>query len=447
MTEQAKINGMSKSTFIRKVKIDDARSMYLTAGGSEGDLKGMNKTDIFEEMVALKLDAEKAGPVENEVETAADTKAEAEKVEAAKAAEKKASDETKAAETAKLKATAKAKEKKAAKEAAKAEKAAAKAAKAAKKPSKKKKKQTGEEAGVFGDMDSTKVVLEEGILYKVDSHCWWGKSSRVPKEMLGNAPKRILKGVQTLIDDTHIAPLNSYRQKGERVVIKNGFPFTGFRGVYFVPKALIEKTEKGLTNCQRDFNEMRSEFMSNFKVYKKEWAQTCKENNVPIPPDEWYPSEYEIKNKFKFEWNVFSFQLPNPKLGILTEDQYKTQVENHRKKMDQFLSSVLTTLALKFEDIVVKLNKRLEDGETIKPKTLSSLKSFVETFDSMNITKNEELSNLVARVGKIVGTKSAKDINESEKVRDRLKTKIGKLVGTVGSLIDNDTKFKRSLDF
>ncbi len=398
-----KFNKSSQGEYLKRTNKNEVIQDYLSIGGDAEDAARMTKTEIYEEMVELLKSAE--------------SKEEAEKP----------------ADEAKKKKSSKSKRK------------------STKKSSKKKKvsavKKDIDFDTLFGDTDPLQVVFNEGILVKVDSHCWWGKSSRVPKSMLNDAPKEILKGVQTLIDKERIAPMNSLRQRGERVVVKNGFSFIGLRGVYFVPKARVGDVESGLVEVKDEFEAEKEIFLDNLNLYKREWAKVCKKEGVKPPPDEWYPDKYEMRSKFKFDWLMFPFSPPSKENGVLSERQYSAEIVKQKRKMAEFLQVSLSTLAVEFEEIITKLNKRLADGETIRPKTLSSLRGFVETFSQMNVTGNADLASMVARMDKILGSKSAKDINKSDKVRDTMATKVSGLVKKVTGLIDSDDKFTRSLDF
>jgi hypothetical protein len=441
LVSDIKIGGRTLAQFQKAFTRDAAIEEYVAAGGDREEARQMTKEDMFLEMYEIGKDKmptmEKGENTDVEIPTEDPAKSEEPAADAGSDTKK----------TKPKKSDKQSTSKKRNKKSTKSTKSETKAKAIQKKAKSAKELSDDNIAELFGKKDPLDVVLKEGLLFKMDTHCWWGKSSRVPEDMMNNAPKKILKGVQALIDEKHIAPLNSYRQRGERVVIKNGFPFIGMRGVYFVPKKLIPKTLKGLDACQADFFEERDEFMKNFTRYKEQWAEYCKSKNVRVPDEAWYPNKVELKNKFQFEWTSFAFTLPDKELGLLTEEQYDQAVRNQREQAVKFLQSQLTTIALKFEEIMTKLSERLESGESIKPKSLSSLRSFMEAFDAINVTNNADLSKLVSRMGKVLGNRSAKDINESDKIRDRLKSKVGTLTKSVTTLIDSDAKFKRAMDF
>jgi len=185
------------------------------------------------------------------------------------------------------------------------------------------------------------IVLKEGILYRIDSHCWWGKTSRTPDGEI-EAPKEVMTGVKTLIDPKHLGGFRQWKGIGERIVKKVGFPFLGLRGVYYVPKAFIKMAEAKLTECQAKAVEEADEFCNNFEFYKQEWKTTvidlCAEKGIDETDaleylkDEYYPNPAELRNRFVFRWTKFAITVPDSDMGILTDDQYQDEVRKQKEQ-------------------------------------------------------------------------------------------------------------------
>jgi uncharacterized protein (UPF0297 family) len=299
--------------------------------------------------------------------------------------------------------------------------------------------------GDYGD-DVLDYVFKEGILYRIDSHCWWGKSSRVDEEEI-NAPKEILSGVKTLVDPNTLATLRSYKSYGERIIKKRSYPFLGLRGVYYVPKAFISGCEEELKETQGRVYGERDFFMKNLPKYKKEWAAVCKKGKVEPPAPELYPSKDELNGKFVFEWTKFAITLPNSSMKILNEAELKEEAEKQKKQMFEFLDGSLSMLAGKFYKAINNLAEKLSSGDPMKPKTLSSVRDFIETFDAMNVTNNAKLQDLVGKVDKLVGTASVKDYNADEKLRKDTEKRVTQMVSSFKKISESDQRFKRDLDF
>ncbi|MHC4643991.1 MAG: DUF3150 domain-containing protein [Planctomycetota bacterium] len=297
------------------------------------------------------------------------------------------------------------------------------------------------------------IVLKEGILYRIDSHCWWGKTSRVPEEAI-NVPKELMSGVQTLIDPKHLGPFRSWKGIGERIVKKLGYQFLGLRGVYFVPKAFIQTAEEKLVECQEFAGKEKKIFADNFDQYKVEWKEEvnrlCKEHGVDPKlamlylAEENYPSKAQLDGKFVFKWTKFAITVPDSNMGILTDKQYAEEVRKQKLQALEFLENCVAELAAKFYEIISKINSKLEAGENIKPKTLQSLNNFTEIFDKMNITNNSALAGYVDEARKLFKGVSVTDFKE-EKFADKLNDQLTSVVTRFEE--ESDQKLLRDIEF
>jgi hypothetical protein len=274
------------------------------------------------------------------------------------------------------------------------------------------------------DLDNAlEVILKEGILYRVDSHCWWGKTSRVPEDQV-KAPKEILSGVKTLIDPEHLQPFRAWKGQGERIIKKLGYQFLGLRGVYFVPKGWIQDVEAILLGCKEKAEEEKKIFIDNFVTYKAEWRdrvlEICDDKGIAYEvalaylDEDNYPSKAGLDAKFVFKWTKFAITVPNSDMGILTDKEYKEEVRKQKVQAKEFLDNCLAELAQKFYSIISSINDKLLKGDVIKPKTLGSLESFTEIFDKMNITNNVQLAGYVEEARKLFNGVAVADLKENE---------------------------------
>lgn len=293
-----------------------------------------------------------------------------------------------------------------------------------------------------GIKDPIEVVFRQGILFKIDSHCWWGKSSKVDESEI-NAPKEILSGVKTLVNPNTLSSLQFYKGFGERSLKKRGYPFLGLRGVYYIPKDFIGSIEMELRETKKAFDKEVDEYIQNYPKYKSEW----KKKSGTYYNEALYPSKEQLQNKFRFDYTKFVITVPDPSMGILNEDEYREELDKQKVKMREFLDGTLTELASKFYVIIDRLATKIESGDTVKPKSLESLRSFVETFESMNVTGNKKLSELVSKAQNYVGATGARDLNQDDKLRKSIGGKISKLVDQFQKHSEKDTRFKRAIEF
>jgi hypothetical protein len=289
--------------------------------------------------------------------------------------------------------------------------------------------------------DPINLVFSEGVLYRCDTKCWWGKSSRVDEDELEVDPE-IITGVKTLVNPNRLAGIRSFKSHGERLIKKRGYPFIGLRGVQWIPKKFIGSLETDLVEAQTDFYKEVKDFVKKYGSYKQEWKEKSGEHY----DEKLYPTEAELETRFRFEWQKFIIQVPD-RAGILSEAEYKAEVEKHKARLGEWLNATLTSLSGKFYRILVNLQKKLDSGDPIKPKTISSLKAFVESFEAMNVTKNGVLEDMVNKAMTFIGSSGAKEFNQEEKLRKATAKRLSSVIDSFEKVSKEDSRFNRAIDF
>jgi len=223
--------------------------------------------------------------------------------------------------------------------------------------------------------DALEVVLKAGVLYRINSRCWSGVTSKVPEEQI-KAPKEILTGLKNLINQDRLQPFRFWKSAGERELKKFGYNFLGLRGVYFIPKAFIPFVEKKLALCTERAMEAKEEFLANFDQYKSEWRDTvieiCSKKNISVAEalvyldDTLYPSETAIESRFQFNHRKFFIAVPDPSMGILTDEEYREEVKKQKEDAAEFLDNCLANLAKKFYSIIANIQGKIKKGESIR---------------------------------------------------------------------------------
>jgi len=290
--------------------------------------------------------------------------------------------------------------------------------------------ETGEVAA-----DVVKQIFNDGLLYKVDSHCWWGCSSQMREDELDVDPE-VVKGTKVLVNPESLAELRSYRSYGERIVKRRAYSFLGLRGVYYVPKAFMAGVDKELKVAQTNFYNARKEFVKDFPALKVEWQKKMNE----LYDESLYPTDLEAK--FRFEWTKFAIGLPDS--GILSDTEYNAEIEKQAAQMKRFLDSALTEIASEFAKIINSLYERMSSDKPITRKQLDRVKDFADAFDAMNITRNAEMKALVDKCSKLLGDKTSEDFKEDDS-RKAIMKEVGAVVSEFKKI--KDERIKRAIDF
>jgi len=301
--------------------------------------------------------------------------------------------------------------------------------------------------------DALKVVLKAGCLYRINSRCWSGVTSKVPEEQI-KAPKEILTGLKNLIDQDRLSGFRYWKTAGERELKKWGYSFLGLPNVFFIPKGFIPFVERKLAICSERAKEAKEEFLANFDQYKAEWRDKvidiCHKKDISIEEalayldDDLYPSESDIAGRFQFSHRKFYISVPDPSMGILDDKEYAEEVRKQKEDAREFLDNCLAALAKKFYKIVSNIQNKVKKGESIRPNTLQALTDYTEIFDKMNITNNQELSGYVETAQKLFTGVGTQDFKKKE-FRNQMGESLDEIVTEFKT--KSDEKLLRDIDF
>ncbi len=303
----------------------------------------------------------------------------------------------------------------------------------------------------FDETDAIEIMLKSGIMYRLDTHVWWGKSTRTKEDEIQfsggrKVSKSILAGTKTLVDPESLSYFRSSIGYAKRWLERCGYPFLNLRGVVWVPKANIPGTEKKLRKWKANFDTNAVEYISDYPAEIERWKEKLAEEGVEDThnPDI-YPTPDALRGKLRFNWTKFAISLPPSEAGVLSDKEYKEALERHKREAKEFLDSTVTMIAERFAKMVSTLQKSMASGKGVKQKTLDNMREFVNTFNIMNVTKNEDLERLVRRAGELLGDVGKDDLKGSEELRKEIGKGIDKLANDFSAV--KDERITRALEF
>lgn len=296
-------------------------------------------------------------------------------------------------------------------------------------------------------MDPIEVLMKEGVLYRIDKHCWWGKSIKCRDgEVNPDAPQDVLDGIKTLVNPKKLAPIRAAQSKAERALKKYGFSYLGLRGVFYVPKALISLADTVVAEAEIEHSEAVVYFMKSYEKHRQDW----KKRSGKFYDSSLYPTYDALKDEgFTFKAKKFSINVPDKKYGVLDDAEYKSELKKMREEAREFIDYTLSVIASRFYSMVKSLEDKLKTGKPIRKQTLDAMQAFGESFDSMNITNHKELKNLVNKCFKIVGNVDPEDFKGSDEDTKALRENIGKSISELANQFtkSSDKRLKRAIDF
>jgi hypothetical protein len=297
------------------------------------------------------------------------------------------------------------------------------------------------------DRKTVEQVFNEGLLYRLIANSWWGKTTRVPEDQIKQPAKSktdasVMGAIKPLVNPERLAEIHSKRAFAERALKKYSFPFVGFDNVFFVPKAFIPKIDEIFGKTKAEHDEAVDTFIANIEDYKAEWKPILGE----FYDEKAYPSSEALKCTFRFDWRKFIITVPDKGSNLMSDKEYKKEIEKQAESIRQFLDYALSEVANNFKSILGKMQERLAEGKGLNPKFLSSIKEFALTFKDMNITNNASLQSLVDKMYDAVKTVQPDDFKE-EDFRKSITKSISGVAKEFEKMAKKDADLSRALEF
>lgn len=234
-------------------------------------------------------------------------------------------------------------------------------------------------------------IFKEGCLISLTIKKW-GSPRKIPKELLEaqDADNEWVSGYKKLVNPNALKPINTPENKAKTTIRAFALPFP-IRGIWFIPKGLIEKLDLELQECKKEFEEAADEFANEFSRHMEEAEEKLGE----LFDSKQYPAH--IRDRFYFEWRFFYLDLPSNELGILSPAQYEAEMEKMRQTVLEAeamaIDALRTQLMKILNDAVVKLKDR--EARKIHASTIDKFKDFFATFRDRNIFRDNKLEDIV----------------------------------------------------
>lgn len=239
--------------------------------------------------------------------------------------------------------------------------------------------------------DNISSIFKEGCLVAL-SVSRWGHPRKIPKAILEarDADKDWVSGYKKLINPAAIKPINTAANKAVARIKRYALPFP-IRGIWFVPKALIERLDLELKGDQNELEQAADEFSDKFTEYVYE-----AESKLGVLFDRTqYPRD--IRSRFGLTWRFFYLDVPSNELGILSPQQYKEEMEKMRDTILDAKNMAITALRTQLHEILKSAVDKLHDKEAqrIHSSLLGKFREFFATFADRNIFGDTKLEEIV----------------------------------------------------
>ena len=272
---------------------------------------------------------------------------------------------------------------------------------------------------------------------------FWGATTKIDPEQLGDLPERIVKASRDLLtDDSKLTAVRGIIGEAKRFIKSNTMAFP-IPGVDFINKNRISFVDDGLKRKKVYLDEAVEELIATLEFAK----QRYKERYPNLYNEGDYPTPAQLLRNLVFEWKFRVISPPGKDLAILSPEMYEQEIASFKKEMKEFEDSLISIVAKEFYDRIDKLRDQCLGSTDISAATVKSVHGVLEKFGKIwnGCVESDELTKMIKDVKMYMeGTET-----QMLKADDEFRRMVGKKMSEVTSLIkaSKDPRLTRKLDF
>ncbi len=145
------------------------------------------------------------------------------------------------------------------------------------------------------------------------------------------------------------------------------------------------------------------------------------------------PADYPptLEGMFQISWEYPSVEPPRY-LRTFNPELYEQEQQRIHQRFEQAIEMAETAFSERLHDLINHLVERLTDAPDGQPKTfqrstVDNFREFYQEFRRLNVRGNTELDNLISRANDLVSGVDAKDLRQSQDLRENLRNQMGDL--------------------
>jgi hypothetical protein len=285
-------------------------------------------------------------------------------------------------------------------------------------------------------------VFLDGVI--VDPHIGYPRFEvKLSAEDLGLAHKDIpnifLLGKKMLVDKTEIGIFQSLEARGRRECefYSVATPIPGLR---FVPNRVLPDLEAAMVSIRDQFHSRAEHFVSRYETVKMEMLEKYAEYRESL--ERLYPSVAHVRSSFHFDWTCFAISLPGELHAkavdaSITDKARQNANEIIRNKKDELVrgfekwsEDLVTNARQAALELFKTVKDKMDHNEVIHPKSIQSLRDYVDTFRTMNFVGDTRMeAALIAAKGVLDGVN-----NKFQK--DHVKEVVGEVLKAAADVSD-----------
>lgn len=206
-------------------------------------------------------------------------------------------------------------------------------------------------------------------------------------------------------------------------------------GTYLVPSLYVKEAETRLTQYQGDLKKRVDELVSRWDaVVEKRRAELGS-----MFDETQYATADEVRASFDLDWSYVSFRAPD-QLEEIDKALAAAADKKYQAKLADAYDEVVVGLRTAAMTVMSELAKKLQpnkDGEpkALQPTALRDLQEFLGRLPILNITDDDPLVKVCAKVGAIASNLDVDVLRKAPGVRDMLLKAAEEAVGELDQLV------------
>jgi hypothetical protein len=271
-------------------------------------------------------------------------------------------------------------------------------------------------------------VFQDGKLVNMRISMW-GMSYSLTEDDIkidNKLPEMIQLGKKMLIKPAVYNIFKRLEGKARNYLYANSFQFPLVPQAHFVPKSKYLEVYEKMNEFKTEFNRLKEEFVEKYPTYKEEaiayYAEFADQLNVESL-DALYPNIEVVKDKFSFEIVSFEIKLPTEfadidvhtevareqavdeakvKAAAQYKTEYKSQLDTHMGKINEFVGEVIDTLRTKVVEHCSVVLSKISKKEVVSESSIKTLMKHINEFRDLNFVEDKTIEAELAKVEKLL---------------------------------------------
>jgi len=277
-------------------------------------------------------------------------------------------------------------------------------------------------------------VCRRGVLISTSVRYWRG-CKRLNPEDLGLDPahvsdRLIQLGHKRLIPRDALSAFSLIESRVQATVEGSSFPFLG--GIArFVPNARLGDLTDRLDQLANEFREATTDFVAGYMPLREkamlEWREASRHLNgsaehLIATIEQSFPPSGDIAKRFAFETRLFQIAAPDSIRLEVVESMEQIEVAANRSRiaedasrrlqadLDGFIADSVASMRKETARLASEVLATIDGSENgVHQRTLNRLKTFIDSFRSLNFAGDHQLEATLERFRRELLTRSAED--------------------------------------